>query len=102
MPGACDFHALMEDACFVSPEELMTSRGWRGGVAALPSLQRLEFLESLGSSLKVRLLHAPFLRGLRAPLKLPFHLVVSLVTPPPLGGWTKARREFVARLTVQH
>lgn len=101
MPGACDFHALLKVACFVSPEELTTSRGWWGGVAALPSLQRLEFLESLGSRLKVRLLHAPFLRGLRPPLKLPFHLVVSLVTPPP-GGWTKARREFVSWLTIQH
>lgn len=100
MPAARDFHALLADACFVSPEELADCGE---GVAAFLSCN-LEFLESLGSSLKVRLLHAPFPRGLQPPLKMPFHLVVSLViTPqPPGAARTKARKRLVACLTVQH
>lgn len=66
------------------------------------SILHLEFLESLGSSLKVRLLCAPFLTGLQPPLKMPFRLVVSLVIPTPPWGRTKARRRLVACLTVQH
>lgn len=88
MPAARDFHALLADACFVSPEELADfGEGWL-------LILHLEFLESLGSSLKVRLPHAPSLRGLQPPLKIPFHLVVFLVIPPG-GGAQKRGRGFL-------
>lgn len=88
MPAARDFHALLADACFVSPEELADCGE---GVAAFLSCN-LEFLESLGSSLKVRLLHGPFPRGLQPPPKMPFHLVVSLVIPPPSPPGRRAQK----------